>query len=85
MDSTAQHAGRLARGARGRLHAEACPCAFCSRFIHMLAGLGLTVRLPGPANARRLASRAAFEKQGRAMGATDLIGELGRMVDHQLS
>jgi ATP-dependent NAD(P)H-hydrate dehydratase len=33
----------------------------------------------------RLASRHAFEKQGRAMGATDVIAELGRTIDHDLS
>jgi len=32
----------------------------------------------------RIASRHAFEKQGRAMGATDVIAELGRSIDHDL-
>lgn len=32
----------------------------------------------------RLASRHAFEKQGRAMGATDVIAELGRSIDRDL-
>jgi ATP-dependent NAD(P)H-hydrate dehydratase len=32
----------------------------------------------------RIASRHAFQKQGRAMGATDVMAELGRTIDHDL-
>jgi ATP-dependent NAD(P)H-hydrate dehydratase len=33
----------------------------------------------------RIASRHAFEKQGRAMGASDVIAELGRTIDRDLN
>jgi len=32
----------------------------------------------------RLASKRAFEKHGRAMGATDVMAELGRTIDEEL-